>query len=223
MQKRILLVENEGFMGEYLSQLLTSVGYGIDRAWNEYEAWARLADGPSAPDLVLCDMSMVSETSGLDLLRSLTALPAPYGGRRPFAFLSGRRKFELLESAARHGAAGYLIKPVEPARLLREVDALLRPRPAAVEMPRLKLLSLDESGFRIALPFHGFLGARAQLYNLILEEFRMVPPRFQLLEAEHDPLDSLSYLVKGIFQGPVHGVESLKEAWGRGRQYGHGA
>jgi CheY-like chemotaxis protein len=211
MAKRILLVENEGFMGEYLAQVLSSVGYEVGRAWNELEAWNLVAGKPPRWDLILCDMSLTRESSGLDLLRSLHSLP-PGAGRTAFAFVSARRRFDFLENSARLGADGYLIKPVEPARLLREVDALVSGRGHAPG-GQVRLLSINEKGFRIALPFGALSGAPVQLYNIILERFRTVPPRLRFLEAEHDPLDPLSYLVAGDFLGAPHEVSDLCHAW----------
>jgi len=220
MKKRILLVERETFTADYLEQILNSVGYAVSRVPDEFAAWNFLSDVEPRADLVLCDMSLSAKSSGSDLLRTLIAVEPKR--RLPFVLFGAGHDYELLECAARLGADDYLFKPIAPARLLRTVDRLLhfreRDTPTA-----LRLLSVSETGFLAALSLPAFAGAGAQIYNLILKDLRVLPPRLHFTEAEHDPMDASAYLLRGTFRGPAHEARDLSRAWNIRRRHEHGA
>jgi signal transduction histidine kinase len=63
---RILLVEDDSSVGEFLENMLEELGYDVIRAADAREALDKLGQG-LAPDLLLSDMVMPGEMGGLDL------------------------------------------------------------------------------------------------------------------------------------------------------------
>jgi CheY-like chemotaxis protein len=72
MAKRVLVVEDDAYVRDYLSAALETAGsgYQVVPAANGREAAARLADGGA--DLVLTDLNM-PEMNGVELVRHLRA------------------------------------------------------------------------------------------------------------------------------------------------------
>jgi CheY-like chemotaxis protein len=72
MAKRVLVVEDDAYVRDYLSAALETAGQGLEvvAASNGREAAERLADGGT--DLVLTDLNM-PEMNGVELVRHLRA------------------------------------------------------------------------------------------------------------------------------------------------------
>jgi len=81
-------------------------------------AEARVALKERPPDLVLLDLEL-PDGRGLDLKLSAELSP-----ETPFAVVSGDGSARAMEAARREGAADYLVKPVDPARLQAALHAL---------------------------------------------------------------------------------------------------
>jgi DNA-binding response OmpR family regulator len=119
--KKILVVEDEEAMRELLRLHLSSAGYEVEAA--EDAIAAGYAVLKSAPDLIVCDVSM-PHMDGFELVAALRAdgsLP-----RVPVIFLTS---VDDGEGRARElGAVEYLHKPVRLEELLAAVGRHL-PRP----------------------------------------------------------------------------------------------
>jgi two-component system response regulator PilR (NtrC family) len=70
VQQRLLLVDDESSLLEFLSLLFQGEGYSVDTADSAAAARRRLAE--RGYDLVLCDVTM-PDGSGLELLREVRA------------------------------------------------------------------------------------------------------------------------------------------------------
>jgi len=78
----------------------------------------------SRPDLILSDVYLAGET-GHDLIKAVKADPALEG--IPFLFISSTDWAELEASQAlSEGAAGYITRPIEPDRLLAQINQWLK-------------------------------------------------------------------------------------------------
>ena len=127
MAARAILAEDEPLLREELAELLASL-------WPELEIVAQAADGIAAlqaverhaPDILFLDINMPG-LNGLEVARQAS-------GRCHVVFVTAYDQHTL--AAFEQGAADYLLKPVQPARLATTVARLKerigRP-PAALE------------------------------------------------------------------------------------------
>jgi DNA-binding response OmpR family regulator len=117
MPGRILLVEDDDFIGTSLLRALRATGYDVDLAPDGASARAGLA---SEPDLVLLDLGL-PDADGVDLCRDIVA------GRPglPVVMLTARQEEIDVVVGLGAGAVDYVTKPFRLAELLARVDAHL--------------------------------------------------------------------------------------------------
>jgi response regulator NasT len=118
-RRLILLVDDDTLLLDYIGTVLRHAGYDTLSATSAPEALQRIAERGADISLALLDISMPG-MSGLDLARRLkdhTDLP--------FMFLSAVDDAETARQAASHGAVGFVVKPVDAARLLPAFEAAL--------------------------------------------------------------------------------------------------
>jgi response regulator NasT len=118
-RRLILLVDDDAILLDYLSTILRHAGHDTLEATSAPEALQRVAEREADIGLALLDINMPG-MSGLDLaqrLREHTSVP--------FMFLSSSDDAESARQAASHGAVGFLIKPVDAARLLPAFESAL--------------------------------------------------------------------------------------------------
>ena len=116
VRHRIMLVEDEFVSRMVSAAVLADAGYEVVEASDGLEAWQALS--LQRPDLIVCDVRM-PRCSGLELLRRVRADPALAG--LPFVIASAADKTADHRSGMSLGADDYLIKPFEPAELLKSV------------------------------------------------------------------------------------------------------
>lgn len=109
-------------MADDLAQQLRNFDYSVDLIQSTDEFLAKIGD--SSPDLVVVDASLTNE-SGEDvptvLLRSgLSQVP-----KCPLVFISSRGDFDHRLQAAKLGATGYMLKPVDVPKLASHIRAVL--------------------------------------------------------------------------------------------------
>lgn len=114
--RRILLVEDNADMRDYVTRLLTEQQWTVDAV---ADADAALAHARAArPDLVLSDV-MLPGRDGLTLLRDLRADPSL--ARVPVILLTARAGTESTVEGLHHGADDYIVKPFHPSELIARV------------------------------------------------------------------------------------------------------
>ena len=116
---RLLVVEDEVKLGQYLHKGLSENGYVVDLARDGIEG-RRLATG-GAYDLVLLDLML----PGVDGFGVLSAIRAS-NRHLPVLMLTARDKVEDRVRGLEQGADDYLVKPFAFSELLARVAALLR-------------------------------------------------------------------------------------------------
>ncbi|MDX1502337.1 MAG: sigma-54 dependent transcriptional regulator, partial [Thermoanaerobaculia bacterium] len=107
---RILLVDDEDSILEFLQLLLEEDGYHVEAAGSVEQARERLDD--AAFDLVLCDI-MMPDGNGLDLLREIR----PEGGRPAVIMMTAYTSTKTAIEAMRLGAYHYISKPFDVEEL----------------------------------------------------------------------------------------------------------
>jgi response regulator NasT len=118
-RRLILLVDDDPILLEYLATVLRHAGYDTLEAASAAEALQRVAEREADVALALLDISMPG-MSGLDLARRLRDHTSV-----AFMFLSSVDDAETARQAASHGAVGFVVKPVDAARLLPAFESAL--------------------------------------------------------------------------------------------------
>jgi len=124
--KRILIVDDDADLVEALTLALRSRGYHVTSAATGKEAWEKAQQTP--PDLAIIDVMMETVSDGIQLTHRLRQNERLKNV--PILMLTAvNQAFSLnLDRETEDGylpVDKFLEKPVEPAALLKEVEALL--------------------------------------------------------------------------------------------------
>ncbi len=114
--KRILLVDDDAEICQFLETLLELEGLQTRTAPTAAEAMARLPEASA----VLLDVAM-PDVDGLELCRRMRA--AGFAG--PILVVSARPGPDLPRKAAEAGASGFVRKPFDNAELVERIRSLL--------------------------------------------------------------------------------------------------
>ncbi len=122
---RILLVEDEATIADFIRRGLSEQGYAVDVAPDGEEAldWPEVAEF----DLIILDV-MLPVRDGIDVCRTLRQR----GLRAPVLMLTAKDAIEDRVRGLDSGADDYLVKPFAFAELLARVRALARRQPAVL-------------------------------------------------------------------------------------------
>lgn len=118
MPPHILLIDDDRLIISTLSLGLQQAGYRVSSAESAEEAEALLASG-ERPDLAILDICMPGK-DGLYLARRLHDLD-----HIPFVMFSAYSEQFIVDEAARQGALGYLVKPLDIPQLVPAIEAAL--------------------------------------------------------------------------------------------------
>jgi heavy metal response regulator len=120
---RILVVEDEPHIADFVSRGLTESGYSVDVARDGLEAvaWPSVADF----DVIVLDV-MLPGLDGVEVCRTLRRK----GVATPILMLTARDAVEDRVRGLDSGADDYLVKPFAFAELLARIRALSRREPA---------------------------------------------------------------------------------------------
>ena len=117
--RKILCIEDDRETAGLIAEELADRGFEVSLAYSGQEGL--MAIMRSAPDIILCDVSMPTMT-GFEVLERLNEI-APRLGRIPFVFLTALadRGYEL--KGRRLGADDYVTKPIDFDRLVFIINA----------------------------------------------------------------------------------------------------
>ena len=119
--KRILVVEDDLFLRELYTDILTAEGYKVEAAADGEEALQKIKVG--GYDLILLDIIM-PKMDGLEVMRQVQANPSQ-NPSKCVVFLTNLDKDEEIKTALKLGN-GYLIKSqITPGSLVEEVKMYL--------------------------------------------------------------------------------------------------
>ncbi|HRY29383.1 MAG TPA: response regulator [Elusimicrobiota bacterium] len=119
-KKRILLVEDDEDVSDFLKPFLADNDYEMDVAIDGRSGLKKL--GEFQPDLVILDL-MMPGVDGFEFLKSLQAKPELKTAK--ILVVTAVQKVGGAEEALRLGADGYLMKPVDNDLLLEKIKDLL--------------------------------------------------------------------------------------------------
>lgn len=186
IKRRILLVDDDKDILDVLSQVLSHGNFEVIQASTGEEGLRKAVE--EAPDLALLDITL-DGMSGLDLAQQLQS-ETPV----PFMFLSKNGDIEVVRQAAKFGAVGYLVKPVDPLQILPSVESALA---RAEEISELRkkgehLTTALETGRKTSMAV-GMLMAKHHVDHTlafeILRDFARSNRR-KIVEVAHDLLEA---------------------------------
>lgn len=121
-QYRVLIVEDEPLMREYLIASLPRLNASFVAAGSAHDGVAALAlFEENSYDLMITDLRMPG-MDGLQLIERIRSL----GKTLPIIILTGYDEFEYARTALHFGVAEYLLKPLNDAALSETLDRLNR-------------------------------------------------------------------------------------------------
>jgi CheY-like chemotaxis protein len=123
-KKKVMLVDDDADLVAANKAILEANGYEVAVAYDGSECLEKV--GSESPDLILMDMMMSSYTEGVDVIGKLRK--APETGNIPIILMTSvdmRSPYggNLDESIP---VEHYLVKPVDPATLVKTVEGVLR-------------------------------------------------------------------------------------------------
>ena len=134
---RLLVVEDDTAIREFLDRSLSEAGYQVDTASNAAEAVQSAIEG--IHDALIVDLNL-PDMDGLDLIARLRA----QGSSSPVLILSARRSVDDRVRGLEQGGDDYLTKPFALAELLARLRNLLRRTgQTASETTRLRVGDLE--------------------------------------------------------------------------------
>jgi two-component system, chemotaxis family, chemotaxis protein CheY len=121
MAKTIMVVDDSALMRTSLKANLELGGYKVESAGDGVQALAQLKLGVK-PDLIISDINMPN-MGGLDFIKQLRTL----AGFRftPVLVLTTESQQQKKDEAKKHGATGWLVKPVPGPELIRVIKQVL--------------------------------------------------------------------------------------------------
>ncbi|MEY8516896.1 response regulator transcription factor [Lachnospiraceae bacterium 29-84] len=128
-KKKILIVEDDVYIGDMLEEALLKEGYGVARAYSGTEALYAVS---GRPDLVLLDL-MLPGLDGEEVLAKITGMPV--------IVISAKADVDSKVGLLLGGAVDYVTKPFHMKELLARISVHLRNASVA---PKERFLSFDE-------------------------------------------------------------------------------
>ncbi|HYB52239.1 MAG TPA: response regulator transcription factor [Thermoanaerobaculia bacterium] len=117
---KVLVVEDEQKIAQFLKKGLTEKGYAVETAGDADTALERVASAPF--DVLILDLLLPGSRDGLELCREMRAR----GVRSKILMLTARDTVENKIEGLDAGADDYLVKPFSFRELLARLRALLR-------------------------------------------------------------------------------------------------
>lgn len=150
MSHRILLIDDEDDILEFIRYNLTKAGYEVYTARNGAEGLQQAA--AHRPHLILLDV-MMPTMDGIETCRALRCDPALKETMVVFLSALGEEEQQLAGFGA--GADDYISKPIKPKLLISRIQAILKrvaaDKPASLVIDRERHLVI-RNGERIELP-----------------------------------------------------------------------
>lgn len=121
MAKTIMIVDDSALMRESLKANLKLGGYSVEFAGDGVLGLNMLKAG-TKPDLIISDINMPN-MGGLEFIKTLRTLP---GFRfTPVLVLTTESQQQKKDEAKKHGATGWLVKPISGPDLIKVIKQVL--------------------------------------------------------------------------------------------------
>jgi len=115
---KILIIEDEILIAEDLSDVIKSFGVkAINMAHDKDSALLRIAD--FKPDLILLDIRMETEQTGLEIAEIVNETH-----KIPFVFITAHSDMQMVQSILKTTPAGYITKPVKKSDVFATISLI---------------------------------------------------------------------------------------------------
>ncbi|HKX27876.1 MAG TPA: sigma-54 dependent transcriptional regulator [Blastocatellia bacterium] len=161
--KRILVIDDDGASCSLLRELFKSQGWEAETARTPTQALDLAAREKF--DLLLSDVNLEAEMSGIDLLKQLRR-------QCPVILMTGYGTLDTAIAAAREGAWDIISKPFKPQEMIAMVQRALDSRSSQAEEPELAI-SPDEGP--------GMVGRSPAMLELYKQIARVAPSKSTVL------------------------------------------
>lgn len=154
MSTKVLVADDILAMRQLLRVVLQGAGYNVVEA-SDGRGVLQVVESDPHLSLVLLDVSL-PDANGFNLIKRIHGL-------RPglkVCFVSGKRQKEDVLRGIQSGATDYLLKPIEPAMLLRKVEAILHGRLGSEHESGNARLAVDFPIEALNMPFDLAIQAR---------------------------------------------------------------
>jgi two-component system chemotaxis response regulator CheY len=119
MAKTIFVIDDSAVMTASVKQTLEMAGYKVETAKDGLEAFNRVKTGLK-PDLIITDINMPN-MNGLDFIKNARTILR----FTPILALTTESQAAKRDEAKKHGATGWLVKPVAGPDLIKVVKQVL--------------------------------------------------------------------------------------------------
>lgn len=214
--KTIAIIDDDIYIGDMLTDVLTREGYAVLRAYSGTEALYLLAQ--RRLDLVLLDL-MLPGLSGEEVL--------PCIGKTPVIILSAKADVQDKVSLLLGGAADYLTKPFDTQELLARIAVQLRKTEPTGESDALTVgdLNIDLLSMTVSIRGQAVKLTRTEfaILKLLMENPRQVIAKRVLLDrisadtpdcTERSLKQHISNLRKKLLD--AGGMDCIETVWGIG-------
>ena len=124
-RQRVLVVDDDPVVRAVVSALLSKEGFDVSEA-DRGEGALDLVQGQAPVDLMILDLGLPS-MGGREVLKHVRTIRTPLATKRlPVVILTGSDDVNLERDLMEEGADDYLRKPIDPARFVARVKAVLR-------------------------------------------------------------------------------------------------
>ncbi len=185
---RILIVDDEEDILEFLEYNLTKAGYTVSKASSGEEALASIEE--VRPDLAILDI-MMPTMDGIELCERIRATEENHD--MLITFLTARSESFTQISALEAGADDYITKPIKPSLFVSKVKSILRRHPKLSEKQGNNLMTF------------GNLEINTQAYSVVLDGKTII-----LAKKEFELLALLASKPGKVFKR----LEILHKVWG---------
>ena len=214
--KTIAIIDDDIYIGDMLTEVLTQEGYDVLRAYSGTEAIYLLSH--KKPDLILLDL-MLPGLSGEEVLATIKNIPV--------IVLSAKVDVQDKVTLLLNGAADYMTKPFDTKELLARIIVQLRKAERQDESTKLIVgdLCFDKVAMSVAVQGEAVKLTRTELaiLKLLMENPKQVIAKSVLLDrisldtpdcTERSLKQHISNLRKKLQD--VGGVDYIETVWGIG-------
>ena len=120
----ILVVEDDGLIALYLTELMEKKGYRVGAAFSGEMVLQSLKESP-APDLILMDIGLAGSLDGIETFRQIRKQFSI-----PVIFITAYTSASILERIREVGPDGFIVKPFLDKDLLDLVRKIMDKRAA---------------------------------------------------------------------------------------------
>lgn len=173
--KKILIIDDDVYIGNMLEELLTKEGYAVFRAYSGTEALLFLSG--NTPDLVLLDL-MLPGLSGEDVLAKIKDIPV--------IIVSAKLGVDDKVNGLLGGAADYITKPLDTKELLARIVVQLRSKTSSNASQTLVFddISLDTVSRKVTVGFEDIHLTRTEyaILKILMQNPSQVITKSDLLD-----------------------------------------